>query len=318
MKVCSKTKPEEVGKIIALAKESGLFKSEPVSAVYMPGGLTNRNFKVFVDGKFYAFRLAGEGTAEYLNRPSEKDCVSKVSKLGIAPAFYYYDPSTGSNVAEFVEGETMTKPDFCNRSDILEHAAKILRTYHKSGIELISVFDPFTEIENYRQYLKDNNWSRYYDEMEMLYEIHDRIKAQLKKNPLPLVCSHNDCLSENFLYDFTKDEVHLIDWEYCGMNFYTFDIAAVISENDMEEDKEEEFMRYYFEGEPTERQRAEVLVSKFIMDGLWVPWALVQSVTKVDERDMYWDWGYVRVRRCLKHMSNPNFERYLELVGTPE
>ena len=50
------------------------------------------------------------------------------------------------------------------------------------------------------------------------------------------------------------------------------------------------------------------------MDGLWIPWALVQSVTKVDERDDYWDWGYVRVRRCQNHMANPNWDKYLDMV----
>ncbi len=123
-------------------------------------------------------------------------------------------------------------------------------------------------------------------------------------------------LSENFLYDGKKME--LIDWEYCGMNIYNFDIAAVISENELTEEREEEFMRYYFDGEPTERQRADVLIGKFIMDGLWVPWAFVQAATKPGEEDFYWDWGYVRVQRCLRVYNNPNFEHYLEILGTPE
>ena len=38
-----------------------------VAITHMPGGLTNRNFKVeFENGRKYAFRIAGEGTAEYL------------------------------------------------------------------------------------------------------------------------------------------------------------------------------------------------------------------------------------------------------------
>ncbi len=317
IKVCDQTKPEEIAQLQQLAKESGLFAGESITEItYMPGGLTNRNFKVVIGGKKYAFRLAGPGTADYLNRPAEKEAVAAVNVLGISPEFYYYDVSTGSNVARFVEGATMVRNDFQTRSEVLEKAAEIVRKYHNSGIIFEGRFDPFTEINSYRQFLKDNNWTKFYDEMPLLSEIYDKIDAALQKNPPKLVCSHNDCLSENFL--FNGEKMELIDWEYCGMNIYNFDLAAVISENELSEEKEEEFMQYYFQGEPSERQRADVLIGKFIMDGLWVPWAFVQAATKPDEVDFYWDWGYVRVQRCLRTYNNPNFERYLEIVGTPE
>ena len=75
-------------------KDSSLFlRGEVESITYMPGGLTNRNFKVIVDGKPYAFRIAGEGTAEYLNRPAERQAVHAIKDLGISPMFYYYDLS---------------------------------------------------------------------------------------------------------------------------------------------------------------------------------------------------------------------------------
>ncbi len=319
IKVCENTKPAEVQEIKRMAKDSGLFPGKEIESItYMPGGLTNRNFKVFIDGKYYAFRIAGEGTAEYLDRPREKAAVAAVNYLGISPEFYYYEEATGSNIARYVYGDIMKKEDFRNRTEVRKHAAKILRTYHNSGVEMDGVFDPFQEIITYHQYLKDNKWERFYPEMEELDKTYDKIRETFQKNPPKRVCSHNDCLSENFLFDVPNDKMELIDWEYCGMNFYSFDIAAVVSENDMLEDQEEDFLQYYFEGEPTERQRAEVLIGKFIMDGLWIPWALVQSVTKVEERDEYWDWGYVRVNRCKKHLSNPNFNHYLELLGKPE
>ena len=319
IKVCDQTKPNEVEEIKRMAKDSGLFGDKVIESItYMPGGLTNRNFKVVIDGKKWAFRIAGAGTAEYLNRPCEKAAVAAVKHLGISPEFYYYEVETGSNICRFVEGTTMRKEDFRNRTEVRKHAAEILNTYHNSGVTFDAVFDPFTEIKSYHQYLKDNNWTRFYPEMEQLDKVYEKIRLTFEKNPPQRICSHNDCLSENFLFDEENDKMELIDWEYCGMNFYSFDVAAVISENDMNEEQEEDFLQYYFKGEPTERQRAEVLIGKFIMDGLWVPWALVQSVTKVDERDEYWDWGYVRVNRCMKHLANPNFDHYLELLNQPE
>ncbi|MEG2147797.1 MAG: choline/ethanolamine kinase family protein [Clostridiales bacterium] len=318
IKVCAHTKPRDIQAIKKLAKNSGLFDGKKVESItYMPGGLTNRNFKVYINDKKWAFRIAGEGTAEYLNRPCEKAAVAAVNHLGISPEFYYYDEETGSNIRRFVEGDAMSKEDFRKRSEVRKHAAEILRTYHNSGITFDSIFDPFAEVDSYHKYLEENNWTKFYPEMEQLDLVYEKIKKAFKKNPPPLISSHNDCLSENFLFDAKKDKMELIDWEYCGMNFYSFDVAAVISENEMNEEQEEDFMQYYFQGEPTLRQRAETLMGKFIMDGLWIPWALVQSVTKVDEREDYWDWGYVRVNRCMRHVANPHFDEYLKIIANP-
>ncbi len=193
IKICDKTRPEEIEQLQELAQQSGLFNGEVITEItYMPGGLTNRNFKVVIGGKVYAFRLAGPGTAEYLNRPAEKQAVAAIKVLGISPEFYYYDESTGSNVARFVEGATMTRKDFQNRSEVLKEAAQIVRKYHDSGITFEGRFDPFSEIASYRNFLKENNWTKFYDEMPLLSEIYDRIAAAYEKNPPKLVCSHND------------------------------------------------------------------------------------------------------------------------------
>ncbi|MGN0709514.1 MAG: hypothetical protein ACI4LM_04660, partial [Anaerovoracaceae bacterium] len=50
-----------------------MFKQELKSIELMPGGLTNKNFRaVLEDGTQLAIRLAGKGTANYINRPGEK------------------------------------------------------------------------------------------------------------------------------------------------------------------------------------------------------------------------------------------------------
>ena len=82
---------------------------------------------------------------------------------------------------------------------------------------------------------------------------------------------HNDVLSENFIYDAENDNLQLIDWEYCGMNIYSFDVAAIIIENRLNKEKEEEFLRYYYGGELTERQRADVLCRKILGRRFVVP-----------------------------------------------
>ena len=74
----------------------------------MPGGLTNKNFRaVTEDGAQIAIRLAGQGTANYINRPGEKHNASEIAGLGIAPEIYYYDPGTGSQIVEYIDAPTI-------------------------------------------------------------------------------------------------------------------------------------------------------------------------------------------------------------------
>lgn len=315
---CEGLKPGEQEFIQGMAdRHFGEDYQKIVSIIYMPGGLTNRNFRVeFEDGSHYAFRIAGEGTAEYLNRPAEKHAVDAIKDLNISPIFYRYETETGSNICGFCEGATMKKPDFQTRSNILKGAAEIIKKYHESGIELIGAFDPMVEIKSYLKWLEDNKCPRYYEGMDKLIATLEAIDKNFEKNPPQKVCSHNDVLSENFIYDEENDNLQLIDWEYCGMNIYNFDVAAVIIENALNKEKEEEFLRYYYGGEPTERQRADVLIGKFLVDALWCPWALVQMCSKPkEEEEFYWNYGLERITRCNEYMADENFDRYVAMMA---
>ena len=61
------------------------------------GGLTNRNFKVIVEGEndHYMLRIAGEGTEEFIDRKAEEVCARVASKIGINAEILYFDAATG-------------------------------------------------------------------------------------------------------------------------------------------------------------------------------------------------------------------------------
>lgn len=63
-----------------------IFKQGIAVLEIMPGGLTNKNFRaVLEDGTQIAIRLAGKGTANYINRPGEKQNAGQMAFQGIAP-----------------------------------------------------------------------------------------------------------------------------------------------------------------------------------------------------------------------------------------
>src|SRR5699024_6516717 len=66
-------------------------KEEITDIVRTPGGETNISYFVTVDGNQYVIRLPGIGTEELIDRRAEKRNLQVGTKLGINPAFVYFD-----------------------------------------------------------------------------------------------------------------------------------------------------------------------------------------------------------------------------------
>lgn len=279
----------------------------------MPGGLTNKNFKItLADGSVVAMRVAGKGTAGYLDRPAERHNATLMASIGIAPVIYYYDPKTGSQCVEFIEAATMHAPDFQTNRDVLTKAAQIMRRYHDSGYQFISEFDPIEKIMTYLGILKEHNFKEIYEGFDKIRENMDKLKKAYEVNPPKKVCCHNDTLAENFMYD--GKVMRMIDWEYGGMNDRYFDIACVIVENPLDQETEDALVKAYFGDEVNEEVLARVLLNKFLVNAHWSIWSLVQICYGKDH-DFYWDYGLYRANYCLNLMKDPKFDHYMEVVG---
>lgn len=286
---------------------------EIVNIEIMPGGLTNKNFKVVTgDDTSIAVRVAGPGTAKYINRPAEKHNASQMASLGIAPEIYYYDSKTGSQLVEFIDAATMHPEDFNTNPHVVTKAAEIMKKYHDSGMEFASTLNPISKIEEFIEILKAHSFDKRYDVWDRIADRIAKIEAAYKANPPKLVPCHNDTLAENFMYD--GKVMRVIDWEYGGMNDPYFDMACVFVENPLKSEHEELFLKTYFGGELTEEQRARVLINKFLVNAHWSAWALVQIVNGKDH-DFYWEYGRTRAVTCNENIDDPNFDRYIELIA---
>lgn len=215
-------------RLLNLARE--IFKQELTVVEIMPGGLTNKNFRaVTEDGTQIAIRLAGQGTANYINRPGEKHNAGEIAGLGIAPEIYYYDPKTGSQIVEYIDAPTMHPVDFQTRDEVLVKAGAVMRRYHDSGLEFKTSFDPVAKIDEYKAILDEHSYGKRYEGWERMVEALERIRAAYAKQPPRRVPCHNDALAENFMLQ--GEQMRVIDWEYGGMNDGYYDIACVCVEN---------------------------------------------------------------------------------------
>ena len=182
-------------RLLNLARE--IFKQVVES---MPGGLTNKNFRAVTEnGTQIAIRLAGQGTANYINRPGEKHNAGEIAGLGIAPEIYYYDPKTGSQIVEYIDAPTMHPVDFQTRDEVLVKAGAVMRRYHDSGLEFKTSFDPVAKIDEYKAILDEHSYGKRYEGWERMVEALERIRAAYAKQPPRRVPCHNDALAENFM-----------------------------------------------------------------------------------------------------------------------
>lgn len=289
------------------------FAQEIASIEIMPGGLTNKNFKIVIeDNTPIAVRVAGQGTAKYINRPAEKHNASLMASMGIAPEIHYYDPKTGSQLCEFIEAETMHPEDFNNNPEVIVKSAEIMRRYHDSGMEFKGHMDPIAKIKEYLKILEENDFDKRYEAWGRIAEKLEKIEAAYTVNPIQLVPCHNDTLAENFMFD--GKVMRVIDWEYSGMNDRFYDMSCIFVENLLNKEHEELYLNTYFDGEVTEEVRARVLINKFLVNAHWSTWSLVQIVYGKDH-DFYWEYGRTRAVDCDGFMKDPNFDRYIDIIS---
>ena len=290
-----------------------IFQQDLAVLEIMPGGLTNKNFHAVTgDGTQIAIRLAGKGTANYINRPGEKHNANGMAVIGIAPEIYYYDAESGSQIVEYIDAPTMHPEDFQTRDEVLTKAGQVMRCYHDSGVAFKTSFNPITKIDEYKSIMAEHKYDKRYEGWDRIVENLDRISAAYRKNPPRQVPCHNDTLAENFMLQ--GERMRVIDWEYSGMNDGYYDIACVCVENPLDEKCEETFLRAYCGGEPSDEARARVLINKFLVTSHWSTWSLVQICYGKDP-DFYWEYGRTRAVQACSFLDDPNFARYLEIIG---
>ncbi|ATW27962.1 choline kinase family protein [Candidatus Formimonas warabiya] len=295
---------EHIGSIFEILSKVPEFaeKNAQVTGIeVLPGGLTNYNFKVTVDGVTYAVRVAGPGTNEYLDRPAEKYNAQIMSDIGINAPIIYYDEVYGHQVCKYIDDcKTLHIPDFKENAEYLSKAAKVFRKYHTCGRSFKADFNPLKETYVYINYLKEKNFAVYEGADKMLEKV-EEIKAAFDKYPQELAPCHNDPLCENWLDD--NKGFYLIDWEYAGNNQPMFDLGALAIEAELSPDQERFLLKEYFGRDITEKEYGLLIINRFLCDALWTYWAVLQIATGKSHDD-YWPYGLNRFNRAMELVHN--------------
>lgn len=198
-------------------KEGDIDKIEPL------GGMTNHNFKIELNGEKYVFRLPGEGCSCFVNRENEKYNIQLIQDLKIDAEIMYFNEFSGIKIAKYID-----RAETLNPITALKHKNKVvsvLRKLHSSNLVFRNQFDVFKEIIKYESEIEKLT-SRKYPNYEVVRKKVFDLKVILEKIGINLVSCHNDTVPENFI--ISEGQIHLIDWEYSGMNEIEWDIGAIL------------------------------------------------------------------------------------------
>lgn len=262
------------------------------------GGMSNKNFRICLDGGSYVLRVPGNGSEGMVVRANEQFNSAEASKLGVTPPVRYFNPESGIKLTDYIEDAETLNAATIQRRDNVSKIVEIYRTVHNSHISLKNEFNIFREIEKYDELIAESGAE--------MYEGHEKIRPRIMQledrlnqlGGVDLKPCHNDAFYENFI-KATDGTIYLIDWEYSGMNDPMADLAALFIEADFTLKNEDFVLDRYFKGKVPETARDKILIYKVLWDFLWAQWTVVKEANSDD----FGEYGIDRFNRARKNLK---------------
>ena len=271
------------------------------------GGITNRNYKVEVDGGVYVLRMGGANTGLLgIDRSVEYEAGRRAYEVGVGPEVVAFYPDEGWLVARFVDGRPIP-PRRMREPAMLERVAAALRRLH-SAARIPGRFDSHEVVEDYRVRALEHGVA-IPAEFADAHAVSERIRAA--RSGHDQAPCHNDLLNANFLDD---GQVRIVDWEYAGMGDRCFDLANFSVNHEFSVDDDRRLLEAYF-GRRHEADLAALRLMRFMSDFREAMWGILQSGIS----DLDFDFkGYAgkHFHRMLSAASEPEFEWWFRAASS--
>lgn len=229
-------------------------------------GMTNRSFMFKAKGNRYIMRIPGEGTKELINRQQEYDVYQVIRKLPYVERTLYLNPENGYKLTQFIDGARNCNP---NDWDEVKQSMKLLKKFHDSGFKVKHSFNLQQQINMYEKLRNGSSAYRDYDEVkERVLELLNYIDSIPNKQ---ITLCHIDANADNFVFD-SENNLHLIDWEYAGMQDPHVDIAMFAIYSMYGQEQIDHLIDLYFDGSVDSKMRYKIYAYVAICGLLWSNW----------------------------------------------
>lgn len=254
----------------------------------LPGGLTNRNYKVTTAAGSYVARVS-QPTADLLSidRDNEYQNSLRAAAAGVGAPVIDYLPEHHLMVVGYIDGVTFANESFKIAGN-LPRVAESCRRLH-AGERFVNDFDMFAVQRRYLGIVTERGF-RLPDGYLDFLPAADQIRAALAAAGGETVPCNNDLLAANFIDD--GEQVWLIDYEYAGNNDPCFELGNIWSECGLCVDELEELVTAYY-GRPLRGKLARAQLQGLMSRYGWTLWGSIQHSTSTLDFD-FWGWGMER------------------------
>jgi thiamine kinase-like enzyme len=290
----------------AAAVVERLWPGRPATISDLSGGITNRNFRVEVDGAGYVLRMGGQNTELLgIDRVTEHAASLRAAEIGVGPDVFAFIEPEGWLVTRFIEGRSVPLEEIRRPAGIGRVAAVLRRIHGAAAIP--GRFDAHAVVEVYRVEAQAHGVS-VPPEFAASHQVAERIR--IARGAQANVPCHNDLLNANFLDD---GEIRIVDWEYAGMGDRFFDLANLSVNHEFGVDEDRMLVAAYF-GEAKPADLAALRLMRFMSDFREAMWGVLQG--GISELDFDFK-GYAakHFHRLQLTAADPQFERYLAAVA---
>lgn len=287
------------------------WQGKDVSYEPVAGGITNPNFKVFVDGKAYFLKIPGVGT-DFINRDVCHAANVNAAESGAGPQVCYYFEDTGVEIFEWLDGyRQVTYGDIYDEHIFTKISEATAAFHNREGAELPLVESVFDQTREMVDRAKQGRYlPPWHDRMMFLLqsceEAFDIYGIDRK------VC-HNDLYSNNMMYNEETGDLKIIDWEYASMNDPYYDLGTFSDSNYLTEDMDIVLTKIYHGGVMDEFGFARLKLNKILSDIKWGYWSLQQAINSDVDFD-YMNWYNIQVSPLLWKWNDPRVDMWLNML----
>jgi len=274
----------------------------------LPGGLTNRNYKVTTPDGVYVARLwSGGGDFLAINRDYEHHNSVAAAQAGVGARVVAYRPEDNLLVLEFIDGRTFSEADVQNPANI-PRIAQACRRLH-SGPRFLGDFDMFVIQGRYAAVTAELGF-RVPAGYDALMPQVESARRALAVRAGPTVPCNNDLLAANFIDDGVR--LWLIDYEYSGNNDPCFELGNIWGESGLSGEALAGLVTGYY-SRPLRNKIARAQLLGIIGKYGWALWGAIQAATSPIEFD-FWSWAMARYEGAAAGLTSRDFGRLLDDV----
>ena len=298
----------------ALFDQTQSLSGKPRTIRELPGGLTNRNYKVTTpDGTFVARISSGGSELLAIDRDCEYRNSLAAAAAGAGAPVAEYRPQDRLLVIGYIEGRTFEAADVAAAANIPRIAAACRRLH--SGDRFGNDFDMFGIQRRYLSVARSRGFTipAGYEDLEPQFTAAEKALAVRAEGPVSegTVPCNNDLLPANLIDD--GERIWLIDYELSGNNDACFELGNIAAEAHLPAEALAELVTAYY-GRP----RRSKIARAWLLGGLvgmygWTLWGAIQNGASPIDYD-FWSWAMERFEGAARGFTAGDFKDLLEDV----